>query len=184
MKRSRKVRWLMMIVLVLIIGILFFVYKNQSLKNPIPEALTNFTAQNSVPIPITLDTPYINKTYGFSFKHPADFTVGEIQEETHTTFLVQKQDGSQGIQISVSSFDEAVVTKERIKQDVPDIVIEQESPIEIEGVQAGLAFISNGAGAGKSREVWFSYKGHLYQATTLIAHDSILKSILATWNFE
>ena len=73
-------------------------------------------------------TRYVNIVYGFSFEHPKEMTVTALDEDTGETILVQKSGGSDSFQIFVLPWDEleyAVITKERIRQDVPEIVIDE-----------------------------------------------------------
>jgi hypothetical protein len=92
------------------------------------------------------------------------------------------------VQILISEFDEpgSVLTTDRIKQDIPDMDI-RDSQLILLGEQSGqgVAFLSdNESFAGNSREVWFVYKGKLYQISTYARLDPLLQSILATWKFE
>ncbi len=135
-----------------------------------------------------LTKSYTNNDYRFSFMMPADFTSQEMpQDENGTrTFLFQNTKG-EGIQIMVSPFDEdlAVLTKERIQQDIPDMKITDEQPVEIGSNHTGLAFKSdNQAFNGASREVWFVFRNNLYQISTYERLDPLLQAIFGTWQFQ
>jgi len=152
--------------------------------------------QNLPPYTVpALTNPYTNSTYGFSLKMPADFTVQETQNQDdsgnangETIVLEDKADN--GIQIIISPFDEDTgdgytLTKDRILQDVPDLQITDEQPLLVGPNYTGLAFKSNNdAFDGDSREVWFVYRGSLYQISTYARLDDLLKAIFGTWQFE
>ena len=114
-------------------------------------------------------------------------TVTALDEDTGETILVQKFGGSDSFQIFVLPWDEseyAVITKERIRQDVPDMVIEEpEEAILADGTHA-LLFWSEERGVGKTREVWVIHKNFLYQISALAQFDSLLAQVMGTWKFE
>jgi hypothetical protein len=90
------------------------------------------------------------------------------------------------VQIIVSPFNEDLhaLTQDRIHQDVPDMTISDSQPIQIGENYTGLAFKSdNEAFGGASREVWFAFRGNLYQISTYDRLDPLLKKIFATWKF-
>lgn len=144
--------------------------------------------QNTTPyVPPPLTKAYSNETFSFSLMVPADFAAQELpaDENGSQTLLFQNASG-EGIQISILPFDEdlQVLTKERIQQDVPDLQITHEQPVEIGQSHTGLAFKSNNdAFGGASREVWFVFKGNLYQISTYERLDPLLKAIFTTWKF-
>lgn len=130
---------------------------------------------------------YANNTFGFSFKHPHDFSVGSFKEGESTVFLLQKAQAGQGVQIYITPIDETFdMTKERIRTDIPDMDVRDEQVVELgERSGKGLAFLSdNEAFGGNSREVWFVYKNNLYQISTYASLDALLREVLNTWQFE
>jgi hypothetical protein len=136
-----------------------------------------------------LTTPYQNDTYHFSLKLPDGFSAREITSADGGNTLVFEDTKGNGIQVVVAPFDEDTgqgytLTRERILQDVPDIVITEPQPVEVGASYTGLAFTSdNEAFDGASREVWFVFRGNLYQISTYERLDPLLKAIFATWNF-
>lgn len=130
---------------------------------------------------------YSDQTYGFSFEQPEGFDVVPSMEDEDNYIIVvaaKKTEGgaSSGFQIYISPFDEeGPITVERIKEDLPDMRIEQAKEISVGGAPA-LAFLSGDAGAGM-REVWFIYKGSLYQITALAEAEEALARALETWKF-
>lgn len=139
-----------------------------------------------------LTKEYDNSAYGFSLEMPADFAAQDIPADpdgTPETIVLQDQNGN-GIQIAVSPFDEDAagsytLTADRIHQDVPDMEIIDAQPVEVGTHYTGLAFKSdNDAFGGASREVWFVFRGNLYQISTYERLDDLLRQIFATWQFR
>lgn len=135
---------------------------------------------------------YTNSTYKFTLKMPDDFVATEIPGDpdgTPYTVILQDQN-SNGVQIVISPFDEDTtgsytLTQVRILQDVPDMQITDPQPLEVGPNYTGLAFKSNNdAFGGTSREVWFVFKGNLYQISTYERLDDLLKGIFQTWQFQ
>ncbi|HVV14998.1 MAG TPA: hypothetical protein VHD55_01185 [Candidatus Paceibacterota bacterium] len=138
-----------------------------------------------------LSKDYKNSTYNFSLKMPADFDATDIPGDpdgTPNTIVLQDKQGN-GIQITVSPFDEDTgsgytLTQERIQTDVPDLTILDPQVLEVGNNYNGLAFKSdNEAFGGASREVWFVFRGNLYQISTYDRLDGLLKQIFQTWQF-
>jgi len=74
------------------------------------------------------------------------------------------------------------LTEQRIKEDIPDIVIKEPLQIKV-GEAIALAFLSESESLGQTREVWWVYKGNLYQITTYTEFDETMVAILETWKF-
>ncbi len=151
-------------------------------------------SQNSSALPpvdystVLLTKPYQNDQFNFSLSMPGNFEARQLEADENgaTTILVESTDRADGVQIIVSPFDEEItaLTKERIEQDVPDLVITDPQILEIGDNSTGLAFKSdNEAFDGASREVWFVFRGHLYQISTYDRLDPLLKKIFSTWKF-
>lgn len=137
---------------------------------------------------VLLTKDYKNDAFKFSLQMPGNFTTRELAPDDSgaTTLLIESTDRADGVQIIVSPFDEDVraLTKERIQQDVPDMQIMDPQAVEIGENYTGLAFKSdNEAFDGASREVWFVFRGNLYQISTYDRLDPLLKKIFSTWRF-
>lgn len=137
---------------------------------------------------VLLIKPYTNDTFRFAISMPGDFEARELAADDNgaTTVLLESTDRADGVQIIVSPFDEDIsaLTMERIQHDVPDLTITDPQPVEIGENRKGLAFKSdNEAFNGASREVWFVFRGHLYQISTYDRLDPLLKKIFSTWKF-
>lgn len=141
------------------------------------------------PAPTDLDQTYTNDVFGFVFKYPSTYTassLGPTVADTGDTILVQNNKGS-GFQIVITPFDEEVseLTEARVRQDIPDMKMEGVMPVLLGANGKGLAFASdNEAFDGASREVWFVYKGYLYQISTYLKDDPLLQAVFGTWQFR
>ena len=175
------------VVLIILGGGGYYVYTSSGTHGTTPQpAAPAYT----VP-PLTQD--YTNSTYHFTLKMPADFKASEIAGDPTSgspdTIVLQDTNGN-GIQIAVSPFDEDTtgsytLTKARILQDVPDLTITDDQPVVVGSNYTGLAFRSdNQAFGGDSREVWFVFRGNLYQISTYARLDDLLKAIFGTWQFN
>src|SRR3989344_9221930 len=126
---------------------------------------------------------YTHQRLGFSFEFPEGFKVGEFGEgiEGEEQILVQKN--NVGFQLKITPFEEDIIlTEQRIKEDIPDIVIKEPLQIKV-GEAIALAFLSESESLGQTREVWWVYKGNLYQITTYTEFDETMVAILETWKF-
>ncbi|MDO8594907.1 MAG: hypothetical protein Q7R93_05380 [bacterium] len=130
---------------------------------------------------------YKNAKYRFSFKYPEGYTVRSIPDEATGGDIVLVQDlaGKAGVQIALSPFDEpnAVLTPNRVEQEA-GITVESPQDVLIGKSGKGLAFIGHGTDFGTSREVWFVFGTTLYQMSTYIEWDELLKNVLSTWQFN
>lgn len=124
---------------------------------------------------------YNNTTYKFTANIPAGFKVRSVNPD----LLVIENAKSEGIQISIAPYNDiSTLTVDMIKKDIPDMKITEAQEVEVGANYKGVAFKSdNPAFDGASREVWFVFKGNLYQISTYARMDDVLKSIFATWKF-
>lgn len=131
---------------------------------------------------------YKNQALRFSFRFPPNLKVTNfVNEENQKVILAQDTSKGQGFQVTISEFDEGNIdlTEDRIKQDIPDLVIKESQPVLLGSRGKGIAFLSNNDQFnGNSREVWFVYNGYLYQISTYAHLDPLIKAVLATWKFE
>jgi hypothetical protein len=134
-----------------------------------------------------LTKPYSNSAFGFSLSMPEGFSAQELEKNADgaSTILIQNKSG-EGIQILVTPFpeDTKVLTADQIRQDIPDMQVRQPEEVAIGAQYKGVAFLSdNEAFENASREVWFVFRGNLYQISTYERLDTLLKAIFATWKF-
>lgn len=139
---------------------------------------------------------YTNPELGFSFNHPEGLNVSGFAEgEIGYTILAQKpgsrdpsaSSGREAFQIFISEFDESgPITPERIKQDLPDMAMEDPKPVRIGSDKKleALIFFSQNQSLGRTREVWFIHEGSLYQVTTYADLDNLIGPILETLTFK
>jgi len=120
---------------------------------------------------------YIHKDPGFSFAAPdGDMPVSNNIGDGWEVVTAKN------FQISIYPHDEPAITPERIKLDVPDIVIENIQYATLDGAEA-LVFNSNEATIGETYEVWFVHGEYLYQAMTYAGKAEELNEVLNTWKF-
>jgi len=132
-----------------------------------------------------LTKPYTNDKYKFSLTLPEDFKASESSVDGKDTIVFQNAK-SEGIQIAISPYDDIkTLTAEMIEREIPDMKILDTQPVEIGSNYKGVAFKSdNEAFSGASREVWFVFKGNLYQISTYERFDELLKAMFGTWDFN
>lgn len=141
--------------------------------------------------PPELMAEYTSDAYQFSISIPETFSVREMPAPDGQTIVIEDPSGAGewgavGIQIAVSTFDEDIreLTESMIARDIPDMRIVDAQPVEIGEQHTGIAFKSdNSAWDGASREVWFVFRGNLYQISTYERLDPLLRNIFATWKF-
>lgn len=111
-------------------------------------------------------TRFTDPSGAFSFAYPTGASVHTAPGDGGGEVITVEQAGSAsgaGIQIVVASFDEDIaLTPERIKADIPDMVMSDTQMIQVDGTQA-VAFTSTDASFGRSAEVWLVRGGKLYQ---------------------
>lgn len=147
---------------------------------------------------------YVDENYGFSFQHPKDVNVTVFPEgDSGYMLLAQKPGARESFQIFISAFDEdpstyaqggvGPITPERIRQDLPNVAIENPLPVKIgEGKNVdALIYNSTHESLGKTREIWFIWPllsqphgNYLYQITTYADMDNFIGPILDTLKFN
>jgi len=129
---------------------------------------------------------YTDSQYKFSFEYPKDFTATKFQEgEYGETILVSREGSKDSFQIFISSFDEPEpLTKERILQDLPNLVMENSEQRVLKNGAVALIFFSEESSIGKTREIWFIHNNYLYQISTYKELDGLVANIISTWKFE
>jgi hypothetical protein len=129
---------------------------------------------------------YTNVALGFSLGLPDGFTAQESEEENGVKTVVLQDSEGNGIQILATPLKEDIphLSIERVKRDIPDMKVSDVQSVEIGENRTGVAFMSdNEAFGGASREVWFTFRGHLYQISTYARLDELLQSMFASWTF-
>ena len=125
---------------------------------------------------------------GFSIEYPAEFSAARYEEadNAETILFENKKEGEEklGFQIFITPFGEETITRERILQDLPNAGIEEPQEAILGDGTHALIFWSNDEAVGKTREVWFTHAGYLYEVSTYARLDTWLANILKTWQFE
>lgn len=122
----------------------------------------------------------------FMFSYPKEFSPASFGgKEIGETVLLQKTGEKAGFQIFITLFDEpgSVLTVERIKTDVPGIIMHDPRPVDLNGEVLGLSFVSESDSFGRSREIWIAKGGFLYQMSTYENEQSLLAEVLSSWRF-
>jgi hypothetical protein len=126
---------------------------------------------------------FTHPTYKFSFLYPQDYKAGAFSQEDGEYILVQKE-GERGVQIFVMPFDEPAenLTAERLKQDIPDIVISNSQIIDL--VKTKGLYFQGEAGFGKTHEFWFVYQGKVFQLSAPLESGDLVETIISTLKFN
>jgi hypothetical protein len=140
--------------------------------------------------PAEMSKTYTDPEYNFSFKYPDAFSINVIPNDMpdqEGKLLVVQNSAGQGFQMSIRPTDGEVthLTAERIRQDLPDISINQPQEVIVGESGKGIAFLSdNETFVGGSREVWFIYNNNFYQISTYQRYDPFVQAVLSTWTFK
>jgi hypothetical protein len=129
---------------------------------------------------------YRNDALGFSIGLPDGFVAQESEEESGVKTVVLQDAQGNGIQILATPLKQDIphLSIDMVKRDIPDMVVSDVQPVEIGEGRTGVAFKSdNEAFGGASREVWFAFRGNLYQISTYERLDELLQSMFASWTF-
>ena len=131
---------------------------------------------------------YENTQYGFSFKYPASFTLGEFPEdEGRISLTIQNSKTNQIIQIYITPYEDSdfTVSAEQIRRDLPDMPFSNFADVIAGGKAKGVAFFSqNDAFGGETAEVWFADGKLFFQATASAKDAKILEEIIKSWKFQ
>ena len=127
---------------------------------------------------------YRNEQYHFSVYYPP--TSGPPKEYPDRgaalTVSFQGAAGQPGFQIYIAPINGTQITPERFKLDAPSGVMKNPVDTSVDGVVA-QSFYGHDAQIGDTREIWFIYKGFLYEITTYKELAPWLATIMQTWKF-
>jgi hypothetical protein len=133
-----------------------------------------------------LSETYTHAELGFSFRYPRGYTLTELPQEEQGVVVVEDPTRPrQWFQVFSMPYDEdGPLTEARIRQDVPDITMENAQPFQVAD-EPGISFVQfQTADVGKTYEVWFVHHGTLYEAATSADRAAALHDILSTWTFQ
>ena len=126
---------------------------------------------------------YINTAYGFSFALGSEYQTQVNHAGDDSSVLTFDAEGEKDFQIFVMPHDEPAITPERIKLDVPDIIMENIRTATLSDTDA-LVFNSRDDSLGETYEVWFIHGSYLYQIMTYAKNEQTLNGIMGTWSFD
>lgn len=195
---KRKI-WLITILTVALLSVLFFIkFDNKSSINSDLGVVDSVQQQNSIEEVVAPDIKkvndslniYFHKKYNFTFEYPSTFKTSNFIEGDGEQIQFQSDKGD-WFQIYVTSWDEGnIITPERIKKDLPNIIIKEPQqvilgPKQKEGIgPRALIFFSKDGSIGDTREIWFVHNGSLYQISTHKSFDIEIGKILSTLVFQ
>lgn len=190
--KKKKLIIIIIAILVLGAGVYFgrdFLFKPGAVNSGEPAITSGASEEDIAAIPSYVYTQtYTHPTLGFSFKHPDTFSVSTIpNDDGSEAIIVQNITTNIGVQILVTSFEgeDIDLTPDIIKTDIPDLAVKDAQEVLIGENRKGLAFLSdNEAFGGKSREVWFVFRGNLFQISTYAELDPFLRGLFGTWQFN
>lgn len=145
---------------------------------------------------------YTDAKYNFSFEYPRGINISAVPQEPTDCdpqltdcldenkqgerIVAQSADMKQNFQITIAFFDEpGPLTKERILQDIPDMVINNPQNVTITKNKIdALSFGSKTDGVSETNEIWFIYNNNLYQISVSTGTDQLVGEILTTMEFK
>lgn len=131
---------------------------------------------------------YENKENNFAFSYPEKLKITEMAiegiEGGKRILAESRETPGKGFEVIILPFGEDLISKERILQDVPDIVIKNEKDVKVSGDVDALAFESEDENIGATHEIWFVHDGFLYQARTYSDFGGYMEEILKQWRFK
>lgn len=180
------------VVIILIIASTIYVLKRKI--EPINGSSTDFASSYSKPQLLTgqagENTTYIADDNTFSFSYPMDFVLTpfvEVDDKTgeQKQNLIFKGGGDkENFQIYITKFESSFpLSISLIKSEIPDLGMEDSQDVAIDGAR-GVVFLSTDPQTKfKTREIWLSNNGKLYQITTYPEFDIGISSILSSWKW-
>jgi len=125
---------------------------------------------------------YQNNQYNFSLFYPEGMVVNKFDEGAGaSTITFENIEKGVGFQIFIVPYGGTQIDEGRFLRDVPSGIRQNPSELYIDGVLAN-SFYSKNLGLGDTWEVWFIYKGFLYEVTTFREQSDWLSQIMKTWS--
>jgi hypothetical protein len=144
-----------------------------------------------------LTKTYANAAYGFIVKMPEDFAAyppngsparDENGKPTGQALVLQNHAGA-AVQIEIAPDSRAgasnVLAVDDVEQMAPYLDLSRAEPLQIAPGISGVTFTdSEHPSYGSSTdEVWFAYRGNLYQVIADAKFHDLFQSMMATWSF-
>ena len=127
----------------------------------------------------------------FSFNYPKDFVLTSLVETDEKTseqkqnLIFKGQGDKDNFQIFITKFDSSSpLTVAQIQSEIPDLNMESPQEIAIDDARGVIFFSTDSQTKFKTREIWLSHGGNLYQITTYPEFDTKIASILSSWKWS
>lgn len=153
-------------------------------EDPLVKGVTDFGAPKArTTIPAGFKR-YEDAARGFSFLYPDGYAATSFPDGAGFAILVQGENGAKGFQVAVTPFDEDLteLTEARVRKDVPDMVMRDARQVSV-GTAKGLSFASESA-QGQTRELWFVWKGNVYQASAPSGSEPALEEFMRSFEMR
>lgn len=199
MKKIFRKPMIVTMAILLLVGVAIFLIQRSSGRNVLSSArdaiatisasLSSKSELSGTSTSSTLPTEglatYDHEEPFFAFAYPKELAVTELTEANGNEVVVLEGGERQGFQVRFFPFDEeGPLTVERIRTDIPDIVIDDPQAGLITAAQLpAILFWSQDSVLGKTRELWFIHEGYFYQLTTFPEFDTTLAAIMERWTF-
>jgi hypothetical protein len=126
---------------------------------------------------------YTNEAFRFSFVHEEGAVLRTFDEGNGAaTITLEDETRGHALQVYVLPYREKQIGQDRFLLDLPSGVRKNEEAIMIAGVPA-VAFISEVAMVGSTREVWLLHGGRLYEISVPLPMEAWLLTLLPTFRF-
>jgi hypothetical protein len=144
-----------------------------------------------------LTKTYSNSAWGFTLKVPADFSAyppnatpnrDATGAPTGQAIVLQNKSGV-AVQIVVTKDNReesnSILSSDDIEQLAPYFDLSQTEPIVIAPGVTGTTFTDSKhpSFGNATKNVWFTYRGNLYEVTAHAKNGTLFKSMMATWTF-
>src|SRR3989344_2921624 len=148
----------------------------------------NDSSKTSAPSAVIGTNTYKDPAGRFSFAYPKGYSASSFTtEETGAETVLVQDKKANGFQIVISKLAEpaARLNVVDIETAIPDIKISEAQEFSISGEGGGVLFSSNNEFfGGSARELWFVYKGVLYQASAFAKNRDLIDNLAKSWRFE
>ena len=130
------------------------------------------------------EVAFTHPKLGFSISYPKELHASEYDEgEGARTILFQKEEEQYGFQMFIVPYTEDSISAERIKKDIPSGVVDEPQEVVIGDGILATVFWSESSLIGRTREIWFTHGGYLYEVTGYASQDALLAQVLGTLTF-
>lgn len=124
--------------------------------------------------------------YHFSITYPDGYKASISSDPDGNDTLIVQNSKSEGLQVRIEKMDTPVdaITESMIRNDIPNIVMNDSKNVTVGNVGKGVSFTSNNpAFGGNSREIWFAANGYFYQLSADMKYDDLVGNVIAGWVF-